>query len=271
MKSKSLSFPFLIWAVIFIIIPMIFIIAFAFTDDNFNFTFENFNNLNRYLPVFLRSLKLSIISTVICLALGYPVGYIISKMSPKVQNVFVLLTMLPMWMNFLLRTYSWIKILNTESGVLNTVLTGLNLPTIDIMDTQFAIVLGMIYNFLPFMILPIYSVLTKMDEKVIEAAKDLGANNVQVFFKVVLPLSIPGIITGLTMVFVPAISTFIISKLLGGGGANMLIGDLIDMQFLGNAYNPHLGSAISLILMVFILISIGVMRKFDSDEAGGIM
>ncbi len=271
MKSKSLSVPFLIWSVIFIIVPMLFILAFAFTDDNFKFTLENFSHLNNYIPVFLRSLKLSLISTAICLFLGYPVGYIISKMKPKVQNIFVLLTMLPMWMNFLLRTYSWIKILNTESGVLNTVLSALHLPTINIMDTQFAIVLGMIYNFLPFMILPIYSVLAKMDTKVIEAAMDLGANKKQVFFKVVFPLSIPGIMTGLTMVFVPAISTFIISKLLGGGGANMLIGDLIDMQFLGNAYNPHLGSAISLILMIFILISMGIMRKFDSDETGGIM
>ena len=182
----------------------------------------------------------------------------------------IMLVMLPMWMNFLLRTYAWMTLLE-NNGLINRLLGAIGLEPIQLINTQGAVVLGMVYNFLPFMILPLYSVMAKMDFRVIEAAQDLGANGFQVFSRVVLPLSIPGIITGITMVFVPAVSTFIISKMLGGG-ANLLIGDLIDMQFLGNSYNPNLGSAISLVLMVLILICMGIMNQFDDGEnTGGMM
>ena len=178
----------------------------------------------------------------------------------------VMLVMLPMWMNFLLRTYAWMTLLE-DNGLINSALAAIGLPRVHMINTAGAVVLGMVYNYIPYMILPLYSVLTKIDRSVIEAAQDLGAGSMQVFLKVVVPLSMPGIISGVTMVFVPAVSTFIISKMLGGGG-NLLIGDLIDMQFLGSAYNPNLGSAVSLVLMVIILICMGIMNQFDDGEAG---
>lgn len=270
-KSKLLTAPYSVWMVVFIVIPMILVAYFAFTDKRGTFTIDNVIRVGQYSNVFLRSIWLGLLATAISLLLGYPFAYILSKTSLKTQNVMIMLVMLPMWMNFLLRTYSWMTLLE-NNGLINNFLSALGLPRMQLINTPGAVVLGMVYNYIPYMILPLYNVLTKMDTSVIEAAQDLGADNKKVFLKVVLPMSMPGVISGITMVFVPAVSTFIISKMLGGG-ANLLIGDLIDMQFLGSAYNPNLGSAISLVLMVIILICMGIMNQFDDGEAneGGML
>ena len=265
-KSKLLSAPYTVWMTIFIVLPMLLVAWFALTDRQGNFTLENILSVGQYSNVFLRSIWLGAVATFISLLMGYPLAYLISKMGEKRQSVMVMLVMLPMWMNFLLRTYAWMTLLE-DNGLINSALRAMGLPGVHMINTAGAVVLGMVYNYLPYMILPIYSVLTKIDRSVIEAAEDLGANSRQVFLKVVVPMSMPGIISGVTMVFVPAVSTFIISKMLGGGG-NLLIGDLIDMQFLGSAYNPNLGSAISLVLMVIILICMGIMNQFDDGEPG---
>lgn len=270
MKSKAAAAPHIVWSAIFIVIPMVLILFFAFTDKSGTFTLDNLIRVGDYSSVFLRSIWLGVIATVICLLLGYPLASIISHIAPRRQSVFIMLIMLPMWMNFLLRTYAWMTILE-NNGLINHFLGLFGIGPFTMINTQGAVVLGMVYNFLPYMILPIYSVMTKIDHRVVEAAQDLGASRRQVFWRVTLPLSMPGVISGITMVFVPAVSTFIISKMLGGG-ANLLIGDLIDMQFLGSAYNPNLGSAISLVLMVLILICMGIMNQFDEgEETGGIM
>ncbi len=265
--SKLLSAPYTVWMTIFIVLPMLLVGYFAFTDKSGSFTMENMLSVGQYSNVFLRSIWLGAVATAVSLALGYPLAVIIAKVNAKRQNVLVMLVMLPMWMNFLLRTYAWMTLLE-DNGLINSALAAIGLPRIHMINTAGAVVLGMVYNYIPYMILPLYSVLTKIDRSVIEAAQDLGANSREVFFKVVVPMSMPGIISGVTMVFVPAVSTFIISKMLGGGG-NLLIGDLIDMQFLGSAYNPNLGSAVSLALMVIILICMGIMNQFDDGEAAG--
>ncbi len=228
------------------------------------FTWENIIGVSTYMPTLINSIWLALIATVICLLLGYPVAYIISRMHYSKQKMMVMLTMLPMWMNFLLRTYAWMTILE-NNGLLNKLFGLVGLGPFQFINTQGAVVLGMVYNYLPFMILPLYSIMTKIDDRTIEAARDLGAGSVNVFLRVVLPLSTPGIASGISMVFVPAVSTFIISKMLGGG-TNMLIGDLIDLQFLGNAYNPNLGAAISLVLMVFILLCMSITNSIDDEE-----
>ena len=271
-NSKLLSAPYTVWMSIFIILPMVLVGYFAFTDKQGSFALENILSVGQYSNVFLRSIWLGAVATVICLVLGYPLAYIIAKLPAKRQSVMVMLAMLPMWMNFLLRTYAWMTLLE-DNGLINAALSAVGLPRVHMINTAGAVVLGMVYNYIPYMVLPLYSVLTKIDESVIEAAQDLGASDSKVFLKVVVPMSMPGVISGVTMVFVPAVSTFIISKMLGGGG-NLLIGDLIDMQFLGSAYNPNLGSAISLVLMVIILICMGIMNQFDDGEdqgKGGIM
>ena len=271
-NSKLLSAPYTVWMTIFIIVPMLLVGYFAFTDKAGSFTLENILSVGQYSNVFLRSIWLGAVATAISLLLGYPFAIIIARMGAKRQNVMVMLVMLPMWMNFLLRTYAWMTLLE-DNGLINNALAAIGLPRVHMINTAGAVVLGMVYNYIPYMILPLYSVLTKIDRSVIEAAQDLGANSVQVFLKVVVPLSMPGVISGVTMVFVPAVSTFIISKMLGGGG-NLLIGDLIDMQFLGSAYNPNLGSAVSLVLMVIILICMGIMNQFDDgevNERGGML
>lgn len=264
MKLKSSSLIYIIWMVLFTIIPMALVIFFAFTNESGNFTFDNILSVNRYSNIFLRSIGLGALSTVICLLLGYPLAYLISKIPVKSQSIAIMLIMLPMWMNFLLRTYAWMTILE-NNGLLNKFLSLLGLAPVSLINTSGAVVLGMVYNFLPYMILPIYSTISKIDKRIIEAAQDLGAGRRKVFSKILLPLSVPGIISGITMVFVPAVSTFIISKMLGGG-SNILIGDLIEMQFLGSTYNPHLGSAISFVLMILIFISIGIMNQFDGSD-----
>ena len=270
MKSKAAAAPHIVWSAIFIVIPMVLVLFFAFTDKSGTFTLDNLIRVGDYSSVFLRSIWLGVIATAICLLLGYPLASIVSHIAPRRQSVFIMLIMLPMWMNFLLRTYAWMTILE-NNGLINHFLGLFGIGPFTMINTQGAVVLGMVYNFLPYMILPIYSVMTKIDHRVVEAAQDLGASRRQVFWRVTLPLSMPGVISGITMVFVPAVSTFIISKMLGGG-ANLLIGDLIDMQFLGSAYNPNLGSAISLVLMVLILICMGIMNQFDEgEETGGIM
>ena len=270
-NSKLLSAPYSIWVTVFIVLPMLLVAWFAFTDGEGNFTLENLLSVGQYSNVFLRSIWLGALATAISLVLGYPLAYIIAKMAPKRQSVMVMLVMLPMWMNFLLRTYAWMTLLE-DNGLINSALSAIGLPRVHMINTAGAVVLGMVYNYIPYMILPLYSVLTKIDQSIIEAAQDLGADDRKVFLKVVLPMSMPGVISGVTMVFVPAVSTFIISKMLGGGG-NLLIGDLIDMQFLGSAYNPNLGSAISLVLMVIILICMGIMNQFDDgdDLEGGML
>ncbi len=264
MKARSPAAPYLVWAALFIVVPLFLVALFAFTDSTGAFTVENIIRVADYTPVLMRSLWLAAIATAICLAVGYPLSYIISRAESGGQNLMIMLIMLPMWMNFLLRTYAWMTILE-NNGLINRFFGMFGLGPFELINTPGAVVLGMVYNYLPFMILPLYSVMTKIDKSVVQAAQDLGANTLGVFNRVVIPLSIPGITTGITMVFVPSVSTFVISRMLGGGG-NLLIGDLIDLQFLGNAYNPHLGSAISLVLMVIILLCIAIMNQFDASE-----
>jgi spermidine/putrescine transport system permease protein len=264
MKLKYLSAPYLVWMVIFIVVPLIMVGYFAFTTDNGELTIQNISNVGQYANIFVRSIWLSVIATVICLVVAYPVAFYLSRIEKHKQGTMLMLVMLPMWMNFLLRTYAWMTLLG-NNGIINHLLGLVGLGSLKLINTSGAVVLGMVYNYLPFMILPLYSVMEKIDKSLIEAASDLGCNSASVLFRVILPLSLPGIMSGITMVFVPAISTFIISRMLGGG-SNLLIGDLIEMQFLGNAYNPHLGAAISLVLMVIILLIMTVMNQFSPDE-----
>ena len=267
MKSKYSSFaavPYYIWMVLFTVLPLAMVAVFAFTDGNGAFTLDNISLVGEYTNVLVRSVWLAAVATAICLVIAYPLAYIMSRKSGTGQRTMVMLIMLPMWMNFLLRTYAWMTILE-KNGLINKFLGLFGVGPFDMINTQGAVVLGMVYNYLPFMILPLYTIMVKIDSRVIEAAQDLGASPLKVAARVVLPLSVPGISTGITMVFVPAVSTFIISRMLGGGG-NLLIGDLIDLQFLGNAYNPHLGSAISLVLMVIILLCMSLMNQFGDDE-----
>ena len=255
MKSNRLSrfaIPYVIWMALFVVAPIIMVVIYAFSASVGGFTLDNFAQMGTYTVVFTRSFKLALIATAICVLIGYPVSYIMSKEGPRFQRLAMVLIMLPMWMNFLLRTYSWMAILE-NNGLLNQLfrkiglialynnIFGTDISFFRMINTQGAVVLGMVYNYLPFMILPIYSVIVKLDHSLIEAARDLGANSVQVFRRVILPLSLPGVLSGITMVFVPSVSTFAISKMLGGG-TEMLLGDLIEQQFMGGAYNPQLGS-----------------------------
>ena len=264
MRSRRLAYPYVGWMAFFVVAPIILVIIFAFTTSEGAPTLGNFSSMIRYTSVFVRSFRLSFISTVVCIIIGYPVAYILSRESLRVQRIMIMLIMLPMWMSFLLRTYAWMSILE-NTGLLNQFLRLLGLPGVRVINTQTAVVIGMVYNFLPFMILPIYSVIVKIDRSLIEAAQDLGANTTSVFRKLIFPLSMPGVLSGITMVFVPGVSTFIISQLLGGG-KEMLLGDLIELQFLGAAYNPHLGSAISLVMMVIVIVFMYVMNRFGEGE-----
>ena len=267
LKSKSsrwLAGPYLVWMAIFTVVPLFIVIWYAMTNADGQFTFDNLTQIGRYSSVFARSLILAAISTVICLVMAFPVGYFLSRLRANKQHIMLMLIMLPMWMNFLLRTYAWMTLLG-NNGIINNLLGMIGIGPLNLINTEGAVVLGMVYNYLPFMILPLYSVMVKIDKSLIEAASDLGCNPVSTLFRVVVPLSVPGIMSGVTMVFVPAISTFIISRMLGGG-SNLLIGDLIEMQFLGNAYNPHLGAGISLVLMVIILLIMTIMNQFNPDD-----
>ncbi|MFQ9288702.1 MAG: ABC transporter permease [Intestinibacter bartlettii] len=272
-SESRLATPYATWSVLFIVIPLILIVFFSFTkqvDGRYMFTLDNFDKFFNvmYFKVVRRSLVLAFISTVLCLIVGYPTAYIISKAKPSRRATLLLLCILPMWMNFLLRTYAWSAILG-KNGFINTLLGMVGLGPINILYTDAAVLLGMVYNFLPFMILPIHTILSKMDQDLINAAKDLGANNFQVFTKVIFPLSLPGVISGITMVFMPAVSTFVISKLLGGGQF-YLIGNLIEQEFM-SVGDWHFGSAISIFMMIIILISMAIMNKYSSgnDKEGG--
>ena len=262
--QKLIAAPYIVWMIVFIVVPLAMVAYFALTNADGAFTLENLKEVGQYSNIFFKSICLAAIATVICLVIAYPAAYIFSRMGTNIQSTLLMIVILPMWMNFLLRTYAWMTILG-NNGLINMLLEFLGFEPVKMLNTQGAVVLGMVYNYLPYMILPLYTVMVKIDKSVLEAAQDLGCNSMKTLFKVVLPLSIPGITSGITMVFVPAISTFIISRMLGGG-SQLLIGDLIEMQFLGNSYNPNLGSAISLVLMVIVLIIMTVMNQFDADD-----
>ena len=269
-KKSILAVPYALWAVIFTLVPLGMVVYFALTNENGAFTFENITEIGNYAKTYAVSIWLGFIATVLCLLLGYPLAYLISKLKGVSQRTMVMLIMLPQWMNFLLRTYAWMTLLE-RNGLINNWLGKIGIGPFEMINTRGAVILGMVYNFLPFMILPIYSVMTKIDNRVTEAAQDLGANGFTVFRRVIVPLSVPGIITGITMVFVPAVSTFIISKLLGGG-KEMLIGDVIEMLFVGTAIDYNVGSALSLVLMILMLLCMAIMNRFDdSEETGGLM
>ena len=271
--------PYSLWALLFILVPLIFVAYYAFTDQNFNFTFDNITRfftatstvndgaatkeIHTYLVIFARSLKLAVISTVICLIMGYPMAYIISRSSQRTQNVLITLIMIPMWMNFLIRTYAWMTILQ-DTGILNGLLARIGLGPVHIIGTEAAVIIGMVYDYFPYMILPIYSVMAKMDVKLLEAARDLGCNSVGVLRRVIWPLSLPGVISGVIMVLIPSISTFYISQKLGNGKF-YLIGDAIEGQYAAN--NLHFAAAIAFILMVILLVCMALMQRGANKKA----
>lgn len=259
LRRRNWTLPYALFLLIFAIVPLLLIVLYAFTDADGAFTFANFRKFMMHpeaMNTFIYSIGIALITTLTCLLLGYPAAYILSQKQFNTSQTMVVLFILPMWVNILIRTLATVALFDF-----------LNLPL-----GEGALVFGMVYNFLPFMVLPIYTVLIKLDRRLIEAAQDLGAPTHLVFRRVIVPLSIPGVISGITMVFVPSVSTFVISQMLGSG-KNLLIGDLIDLQFMGGAYNPHLGSAIALVMMVLIFLCMWVMNKFDdgSSEEGGLL
>ena len=276
---KMVLAPYSLWALLFILVPLIFVAYYAFTDQNFNFTFDNITRfftatstvsdgavtkeIHTYLVIFVRSLKLAVISTVICLIMGYPMAYIISRASQRTQNVLITLIMIPMWMNFLIRTYAWMTILQ-DTGIFNGLIGLIGLGPVHIIGTEAAVVIGMVYDYFPYMILPIYSIMAKMDVKLIEAAKDLGCNSLGVLRRVIWPLSLPGVISGIIMVLIPSISTFYISQKLGNGKF-YLIGDAIEGQYVAN--NLHFAAAIAFILMVILLVCMAFMQRYANKKA----
>ncbi len=265
MKSKLIALPYIIWMCIFTIIPLGLVVFFALTTENNEFTLSNLTAMNDYLDVLFRSVGFAVIATVICLVVGFPIALFIARMPKIKQSTMLMIVLLPMWINFLLRTYAWMTILE-ENGLINRFLGLFGIGPLNLMNNSGAVVLGMVYNYLPFMILPIYSVMTKIDESVVEAAQDLGCSSVNVLRKITVPLSMPGITTGIIAVFVPSVSTFIISRMLGGG-TNDLIGDIIEAQFLGNSYNPHLGSAMALVLIVLVILIMSIFNQTSGEEA----
>lgn len=270
MKSKNrfLAAPFAVWAVGFTIIPLLIVVYYAFTDNETGaFTLSNLAEIStpENMKALILALLLSLVSTVICLLLAYPLAMILSQRSVNQSSFIVLVFILPMWMNFLLRTLAWQTLLE-KNGVINGILSFLRLPSLEIINTPGAIILGMVYNFLPFMVLPIYNVMIKIDKDVINAARDLGANPVQTLFKILVPLSLPGIISGITMVFIPSLTTFVISSILGGSKI-LLIGNVIEQEF-QQTNNYNVGSGLSLVLMVFILLSMALTAKYDKDGEG---
>lgn len=269
--------PYSVWAALFIVVPLIFVAYYAFTDDNYNFTTENITRfftatsevngamVHTYLLIFMRSLKLAVISTVICLLFGYPIAYIMARSSEKAQKIMLTLVMIPMWMNFLIRTYAWMTILQ-DTGILNGILGMLHLGSIHIIGTESAVVIGMVYDYFPYMILPLYSIMTKMDVKLLEAARDLGCNSFGVLRRVIFPLSLPGVLSGITMVLIPSISTFYISQKLGNGRF-FLIGDAIEGQYVAN--NLHFAAAMAFILMIILLVCMYIMKYLTNRQVYG--
>ena len=268
--QKAAAAPHVVWSVLFIIAPLIFVVYYAFTDSEGSFTLSNIGELFQasYLEVFLRSLCFAFLATVICLVIAYPIAYFMSKASPSKQKILIMLVMLPQWLNFLIRTYSWMALLE-DTGIINNILGALGIGPLHMINTSGAVILGMVYNYLPYMIIPLHSVISKIDPKLLEAAADLGCSPLRVITKVVFPLSISGIISGVTMVFVPSISTFYISQKLGGGNFD-LIGDTIERQF-QTAYNYNLGAAMSFVLMLIILVSMAIMNKYSGEDDGGVI
>ena len=274
--------PYTVWAVLFILVPLVFVAYYAFTDNSFHFTLDNVRRfftatstvvgsdgsaqeIHTYLLIFWRSLKLAVISTVICLLFGYPIAYIMARAEPRLQKTFMTIIMIPMWMNFLIRTYAWMTILQ-DKGIFNNFLAAVHLPGVHIIGTEAAVVIGMVYDYFPYMILPLYSILAKLDTKLLEAARDLGCSGWGVLRRVVWPLSLPGVISGITMVLIPSISTFYISQKLGDGKF-FLIGDAIEGQYVAN--NLHFAAAIAFVLMIVLLLCMGVMRKLAGRHVEG--
>ena len=269
MKNKLLAAPYIVWMVLFTLIPLGIVFYYALTDSmTGQFTLANLASIGTYLPIFLRSIWLSLFASLICLVIGYPVAYFIAQCKPLTQRLLEMLIMLPMCMSFLLRTLAWVAMLE-DTGIINNFIRAIGLNPLPLIRTNGAVILGMVYNYLPYMILPLYTVIMKIDRRLIEAASDLGCTPAQVFTKVILPLSGPGILSGLTMVFVPAVSTFYISQKLGSTGTT-LIGDVIESQF-KTAYNPNLGAAMSLILMVLIFVCVSIMNHFGENEDEEVM
>ena len=275
-KRSFLALPYVVWMALFVVAPIIVVVIYAFTTASFDPTLANFAGMDTYVSIFTRSFQLAVIATIICLLIGYPLSYMMAKEGPGFQRVAMVIIMLPMWVNFLLRTYAWMAILE-NNGILNNFfeaiglfdlingLFGTDISFFPMIRTQGAVVLGMVYNYLPFMVLPIYSVIIKLDHSLVEAARDLGASSAGVFRRVTLPLSLPGVLSGVTMVFVPSVSTFAISRMMGGNN-QMLLGNLIEQQFLGGAYNPHLGSAIALVMMIIVVACMWIMNRFGEGE-----
>lgn len=263
LKAKLVASPYIVWSALFIIAPLIFVAYYAFTDSSGAFTLENISELSKYTTTFLRSIWFGIVATLICLVIAFPLAYFISQKTEKVQRTLVMLVMLPMWMSFLIRTYSWMALLQ-DTGIINSFLMKIGIDPVHMINTQGAVILGMVYNFLPFMITPIYSVMAKLDRSMIEACQDLGGNRLTCVRRCIIPMSMPGVVSGITMVFVPSVSTFYISQKLGGGSFD-LIGDVIERQF-QQSYNYNLGAAISFVLMILILICMAVMNRFTGEE-----
>ncbi len=280
--SNTALAPYSIWAFLFIIVPMVFIAYFAFTDNNFQFTTENISRffttvsnirnedgsiteIHTYLVILRRSLKLAIISTVVCLFIGYPLAYRIARANKKSQKTMMTLIMIPMWMNFLIRTYAWMTILQ-DAGILNNIFTKLGMSSVRIVGTEGAVILGMVYDYLPYMVLPIYSIMVKMDHSLIEAAHDLGCSSLSVLKRIIFPLSLPGVLSGITMVLIPSISTFYISQKLGNGKI-FLIGDAIEGQYVAN--NLHFAAAMAFVLMVILLVVMALVKYFTNRYVYG--
>ena len=276
-QFRSMTYPYVAWISVMIVLPMLLIVLYAFTVSGnevltFQFTFDNFKRFvtdTVFMEVLGRSLYIAVLTTLICIALGYPIAYAIAQMNSRSNTIMILLITMPTWVNMLVRTYAWMGILQDE-GIFNTILSWFGIGPVSMIHTSFAVILGMVYNYLPFMILPIYSVIIKLDHSLLEAARDLGANSMTVFRRVILPLSLPGVLSGITMVFVPSVSTFAISRMLGGG-TELLLGDLIERQFLGGAYNPQLGAAISLVMMLVVVVCMLVMNRFGEGEEQAVM
>ena len=284
MKNKLswLAGPYVLWMALVVIVPILLVVVYAFTAsgetaaDIGGFTLDNFSRMGTYTVIFARSFQLALVATLVCLLIGYPLAYVMAKEGLGFQRVAMVIIMLPMWVNFLLRTYAWMAILE-NNGILNNFfeaiglfslinsIFGTDISFFPMIRTQGAVVLGMVYNYLPFMVLPIYSVIIKLDHSLVEAARDLGASSAGVFRRVTLPLSLPGVLSGVTMVFVPSVSTFAISRMMGGNN-QMLLGNLIEQQFLGGAYNPHLGSAIALVMMIIVVACMWIMNRFGEGE-----
>lgn len=275
-RLSWLAGPYILWMAFFVVAPIFMMVLYAFSTAEGGFTLENFVKMGSYGVIFTRSFRLALIATLLCLLLGYPLACAMAREGAGFQQMAMVLIMLPMWINFLLRTYAWMSLLE-RTGIINRFLQSIGFFTLwnglfstdleyfTMLNTPGAVVLGMVYNYLPFMVLPIYSVIIKLDASLIEAARDLGADSLGVFSRVVFPLSLPGVLSGITMVFVPSVSTFAISQILGGG-TQMLLGDLIELQFKGGAYNPQMGAAIALVMMVIVVLCMAVMNRFGQGE-----